>query len=99
VSAWRGQERVDRLRAVPLPSVLRLCGALPDPSDPHKWHTDQGTLSITGTKFMNWTQGVGGGGSIDLILHLRSGGFQAAIQWLERYFSGSLSAPDPPSPQ
>jgi len=99
VSAWRGQERVDRLRAVPLPSVLRLCGALPDPSDPHKWHTDQGTLSITGTKFMNWTQGVGGGGSIDLILHLRGGGFQAAIQWLERHFSGSLSAPDPPSPQ
>jgi hypothetical protein len=88
-------ERADRLRAVPLTAVLRLCGAQPDRYDRRKWQTARGALSVTGAKFMNWTQGVGGGGAIDLIMHLRGGGFQAALQWLEHHFPGSLSAPDP----
>lgn len=93
------RKRADRLRAVALTAVLRLCGAQPDPYDRHKWHTAQGTLSITGSKFMNWTQGVGGGGAIDLVMHLHGRGFKEALQWLDRSFPGSPSTPVPPPVQ
>jgi hypothetical protein len=99
VSAWIGKERIDRLRAVPLPTVLRLCSAQPDRSDPHKWHTARGVLSINGAKFMNWTLGVGGGGAIDLVMHLHGAGFQQALQWLQNHFGGPLPPPSPPSPR
>ena len=100
MSRWPDQERADRLRAVPLPAVLRLCGAQPDRYDRRKWHTAQGTLSITGAKFMNWTRGVGGGGAIDLVMHLHGPGFKAALQWLETHFPPSLRllTPEPSSP-
>lgn len=92
------RQRIDPLRAVPLPAVLRLCGARPDRYDPHKWHTLRGTLSINGAKFMNWTQGTGGGGAIDLVMHLHGAGFREALHWLNRHFSTPPSVPDPPSP-
>jgi hypothetical protein len=94
-----GKERADRLRAVPLPTVLRLCGAQPDRFDPHKWHTARGVLSINGAKFMNWTLGVGGGGAIDLVMHLHGAGFKQALQWLQNHFAEPLPAPSSPSPR
>lgn len=99
MSAWIGKERIDRLRALALPTVLRLCSAQPDRSDPHKWHTLRGVLSISGAKFMNWTLGVGGGGAIDLVMHLHGAGFQQALQWLQNHFGGPLPATSPPSPR
>lgn len=99
MSHWGQREQTDRLRAVPLTEVLRLCGAQPDRYDRRKWHTAQGALSITGAKFMNWTHGVGGGGAIDLVIHLRGVGFKEALQWLDRHFLAPLTAPNPPSPQ
>lgn len=78
---WR--VRADHLRALPLPVVLAALEATPDPSDPAKWRTARGVLSITGAKFINWNQGVGGGGAIDLVMHLRQVGFGRALQWLE----------------
>ena len=59
--SWR--QRAQKLRAVPLVSVLQLCGAQPDPYDPRKWHTSKGVLTVTGAKFMNWNCGRGGGGA------------------------------------
>ena len=92
------KERADRLRAVPLESVLRLSGAKRDQYDRFKWHTPQGTLSVTGAKFMNWTRGVGGGGAIDLVMHLNHAGFNEALQWLERHVPGPLCIPSSPPP-
>ena len=83
---WR--VRADQLRALPLPLVLEELGATPDPHDPAKWRTDQGVLSVSGPKFMNWNQGVGGGGAIDLVMHLRQLSFGQALEWLERHFAG-----------
>ena len=83
---WR--VRADRLRALPLPLVLEELGAASDPHDPAKWRTDQGVLSVNGPKFMNWNQGVGGGGAIDLVMHLRQLSFGQALEWLERHFAG-----------
>lgn len=91
---WRA--RVDRLRALPLAVVLEQLGATPDPRDPAKWHTAQGVLSVSGAKFMNWNQGVGGGGAIDLVMHVRGVGFGLALEWLEGHFAG-LTLPQPGS--
>ena len=94
---WRA--RADRLRALPLPVVLEQLGATPDPHDPAKWRTPQGTLTVTGPKFINWNHGVGGGGAIDLVMHVRQVGFGQALQWLERRFAGLTSPPPEPTPQ
>jgi hypothetical protein len=42
------RRRADRLRAIPLESILKLSGATRDPHDPCKWHTPQGVLSVRG---------------------------------------------------
>ena len=92
---WR--ERAQRLRAVPLAEVLRLSGAQPDPDDPHKWHTSQGMLSVSGAKFMNWHRGQGGGGAIDLVMHLHGLGFGQALEWLEPHGVAATVLPPTPS--
>jgi hypothetical protein len=88
--------RADRLRALPLEHILTQSGARPDPHDPCKWHTARGVLSVRGTKFFNWHCGQGGGGAIDLVIHLHQLTFHDALQWLERH--GSPSTTPPPSP-
>jgi hypothetical protein len=95
------RDLANQVRTIPLESVLRLSGAQPDGYDSRKWHTSQGTLSITGAKFMNWNRGVGGGGAIDLVMHLHHLGFQQAVQWLEQRFPTpvlSQAAPTAPKP-
>jgi len=89
--SWR--ERAQKLRAVPLVSVLQRCGAQPDPYDPRKWHTCQGVLTVTGAKFMNWNSGRGGGGAIDLVIHLHEIGFGQALEWLEGHFGTAANVP------
>jgi hypothetical protein len=80
-------DRLDQLRRVPLAAVLRESGAQRDRSDKAKWHTPQGDISITGMKFMNWHQSRGGGGAIDLVMHLNALDFKKAVAWLQRHFS------------
>ena len=77
---------VDGLRAIPLNSVLRAAGAEADRHDPAKWLTPQGVLSVNGAKFFNWNRDRGGGGAIDLAMHLRVCDFTAAVQWLAEHF-------------
>ena len=86
---WRA--RAERLRALPLPVVLEELQATHDPHDPAKWRTTQGTLTVTGLKFMNWHQAIGGGGAIDLVMHVRQVGFGQALEWLEHRFHGLAS--------
>lgn len=91
------REEADRLRAVPLEAVLEIAGAQPDPRDRAKWHTARGVLSVTGTKFMNWKQGMGGGGAVDLVMHLKGLDFKAALAWLRHHFPSPGPSPPPPS--
>jgi DNA replication protein DnaC len=90
---WRA--RADRLRALPLPRVLAALEATADPGDPAKWRCARGVLSVTGPKFINWNLGVGGGGAIDLVMHVRQVGFGQALEWLEARFG--VTAPTQPS--
>jgi hypothetical protein len=80
------RDRLHQLRAIPLESVLIAAGAQRDPQDKAKWRTAKGAISVTGMKFMNWNQGRGGGGAIDLAMHLNGLDFKAAVDWLRRRF-------------
>jgi len=80
------RDRANRVRGIPLQDVLLLAGAQRDSYDKGKWHTAKGAISCTAAKFMNWNQGVGGGGAIDLAMHLNNLGFNAAVEWLCRHF-------------
>jgi Protein of unknown function (DUF3991)/Toprim-like len=92
------RDLADQVRIIPLESVLRRSGAQPDRSDRHKWHTSQGVLSVTGAKFMNWNRAQGGGGAIDLVMHLHHLSFRQALQWLEQAFPGPLRSEPHPLP-
>lgn len=91
------RRRADHLRAVQLENILTLSGARPDPRDPCKWHTLRGILSVRGAKFFNWHQGVGGGGAIDLVIHLLQLTFGDALHWLEQHYSPPGTMPLPPT--
>lgn len=96
------RDRADRVRGIPLQAVLLATGATPDHDDKAKWHTSRGILSVTGMKFMNWTRGDGGGGAIDMAIHLNDMGFKDAVEWLWRHFPGpDLTGHDhlPPTPE
>jgi len=92
------RELAQRLRAIPLEHVLRLSGAQPDRHDRNKWHTPVGMLSVTGAKFMNWNRAAGGGGAIDLVIHLHHLDFSRALAWLADHFPGATPGLAPPAP-
>jgi Protein of unknown function (DUF3991)/Toprim-like len=89
-------DRLDQLRRLPLAAVLRETGAQRDRYDKAKWHTPHGAISITGMKFMNWHQCRGGGGAIDLAMHLNGLDFPAAVAWLQRHFLIPPNSEPPP---
>lgn len=77
------------LREVPLESVLRTHGAKRDRHDRAKWHTEVGSVSVTGSKFTSWHHSVGGGGAIDLAMHLGEMDYRTALAWLHQHFGAS----------
>jgi len=83
------RRRAAVVREVPLETVLILRGAVRDRQDRSKWHTERGPLSVTGPRFMSWHRGTGGGGAIDLVMHLAGVDFQAAVAWLQQNVAGS----------
>jgi hypothetical protein len=81
------RRRAERAREVPLEAVLLARGAVRDRQDRSKWHTAQGPLTITGAKFINWSCHRGGGGAIDLVMHLAEVDCGTAVTWLEQHFA------------
>jgi 5S rRNA maturation endonuclease (ribonuclease M5) len=80
------------VRHIDLKEVLKRTGAIKDNIDKAKWRTCQGVISVTGQKFINWSDGgIGGGGAIDLIIHLKQYDFKTAVCWLFDNFSISGS--------
>jgi hypothetical protein len=75
-----------------LETVLVRRGATRDSHDKTKWNTEQGPVSVTGSKFFDWHQGLGGGGAIDLVMHLAQTDFPTAVAWLEHYCVMASSA-------
>ena len=77
------------VRHIELHRILEQTGAVRDKNDPAKWHTGQGILCINSQKFFNWTKNLGGGGAIDLIMHLHQVDFMKAVAWLTENFASS----------
>lgn len=88
------------VRRIELTAVLERTGCSADRFDKARWYTPRGVISVTGEKFMNWTTGTGGGGAIDLVLHLTHCDFKTAVLWLSDVFSPVSVHPSerPPSP-
>jgi len=76
------RKKADSVRNIDLSTLLQHHGCTKDPRDKAKWHTPRGVISVNGQKFMNWTLGTGGGGAIDLVIHLQGVGFKDAVFWL-----------------
>src|SRR4030067_356459 len=93
------RRRAAVVREVPLETVLLLRGAVRDRRDKSKWHTEQGPLSVSGAKFMNWHGHRGSGGAIDLLMHLAKVDYRTAVAWLEPCLGvGRVAARGPRAP-
>jgi 5S rRNA maturation endonuclease (ribonuclease M5) len=81
---WRKkyQELADKVRDIPLEKVAYELGLDPEPKDQHKWQHDSHIINITGSKFYDWQHLKGGGGAIDLVMHVNGCDFKQAIAWL-----------------
>ena len=91
------KNQTELIRNIDLKLVLTQTQATPDPHDRTKWHTCRGTISVNGQKFMNWSTGTGGGGAIDLLMHLHQCDFKTAFRWLSENFLNILPLSLPPS--
>jgi len=89
------RRQADFVRATPLEVVLTSWGALRDPTDKSRWHTPRGPLSVTGTKFFNWHHRHGGGGAIDLVMHLGGWDARQAIEWLGCHLGRHVAGANP----
>jgi len=70
-------QELQRIRAVPLEGVLEEFGARPDPKDPKRnWRVLGRRITVTGEKFFDHTEEKGGGGALDLTMHLMGRDFQ-----------------------
>ena len=90
------RQQADLVRAIPLEVVLTSWRALRDRQDKSRWHTRRGPLSITGTKFFNWHDSRGGGGAIDLVMHLDGCDARQAIRWLSNHLGHVVAHASPP---
>lgn len=72
----------NKVRDVPLEQVVYELGLNPDPKDKHKWIHENHIINITGSKFYDWQHLKGGGGAIDLVMHVNQCDFKQAVAWL-----------------
>ena len=86
------RQRADAVRSIPLEVVLTGWGSKRDQRDRSRWRTGRGPLSITGSKFFNWHRQQGGGGAIDLVMHLSGWDVAVAVSWLEQLGWGPVAA-------
>jgi 5S rRNA maturation endonuclease (ribonuclease M5) len=76
------RELADQVRETDLEVVAANLGLEQDQQDHHKWKDGQHIISINGSKFMDWTADKGGGGAIDLVMHVQGVEFAEAVEWL-----------------
>ncbi|PSB23128.1 helicase [filamentous cyanobacterium CCP2] len=76
------KELADQVREFDLEVVAMSLGLDQDQHDHHKWKNAEHIISISGSKFMDWIADKGGGGAIDLVMHVQGVEFKEAVQWL-----------------
>jgi 5S rRNA maturation endonuclease (ribonuclease M5) len=78
-----------QLRSIPLVQVACELGLDPDLKDKHKWRDESHIINITEGKFYDWQEMKGGGGAIDLVMHVERCSFTDAVGWLGDRFGGA----------
>ncbi|HEY9707095.1 MAG TPA: MobV family relaxase [Oculatellaceae cyanobacterium] len=83
----------DQLRDLPLEEVAWHLGQDID-SDKNRWKGRYHNINIDGCKFYDFSTSRGGGGSIDLVMHIRQCPYKEALAWLNERFGseGMLGA-------
>ena len=79
-------ELASKVRDLPLEKVAYELGLNPDPKDKHKWENEEHIINITGSKFYDWKHTTGGGGAIDLVMHVSNCDFKQSVAWLNDRF-------------
>ena len=79
-------ELASKVRDLPLEKVAYELGLNPDPKDKHKWQNEDHIINITGSKFYDWKELFGGGGAIDLVMHVSECDFKQSVAWLNDRF-------------
>ena len=90
---WKNKyaDIANQVRDLPLKDVVYELGLEPDPLDKHKWHSQHHTINITGSKFYDWKQMKGGGGAIDLVMHVSECDYKQSVAWLNDNFGESAT--------
>ncbi|MEL6555796.1 MAG: strawberry notch C-terminal domain-containing protein [Cyanobacteria bacterium J06621_11] len=76
------KEVADEVRDADLEGLAVELGLERDVHDKHKWRDGDHIISISDRLFMDWLADKGGGGAIDLVMHVRECDFKAAVEWL-----------------
>ena len=79
------------MRDLPLKDVAYELGLEPDPNDKHKWLGEHHTINITGSKFYDWFEMKGGGGALDLVMHVNQCDYKQSLAWLNDRFGESAA--------
>ena len=77
--------QADQLRDLPLEEVAWHLGLDID-SDKNRWKGRNHNINIDGCKFYDFSTSRGGGGSIDLVMHIRQCPYKEALAWLNERF-------------
>jgi len=86
------KEHIAQARAADLREVISTLGGQPDRHDRHKWGMANGDhISVRGQKWYNHDRQQGGGGAIDLVMHVAGYDFRDAVAYLA-HESGPLVA-------
>jgi len=73
---------VAQARQLDLRDTVQTLGGVQDRYDTHKWRVNDEHISINGERFYNHDQQKGGGGSIDLVMHVTGYSFKQAVAYL-----------------
>jgi len=73
---------VAQARQLDLRDTIQTLGGAQDRYDTHKWRVNDEHISINGERFYNHDRREGGGGSIDLVMHVTGYNFKQAVAYL-----------------
>ena len=90
---WKAKytDLANRVRDLPLKDVAYELGLESDAKDRHKWLGEHHTINITGSKFYDWKEMKGGGGAIDLVMHVNQCDYKQSVAWLNDRFGESAA--------
>ncbi len=82
---------VAQARQLDLRDTMQTLGGAQDRYDTHKWRVNDEHISINGERFYNHDQQKGGGGSIDLVMHVTGYSFTQAVAYLNHEAGPALA--------